>query len=222
MLDHISLEDRWSLARTDCTLAPSPVNYTGPGCHLNVHGNFSDHGKVEAQGRLFSENHSACLTSCLRPEQWNGAQSELTGKQKGTNWHQGRRVPGTEQGCDDQRLHYHLLGAEWKILLACGLDLPATGDNDIKYKLVFKLFKSGNCTWFACPTEELWVNSELLAFSCCCCCLSIKFSDAMCAKQDTTVGDEETWALSWNCVNSSSFWEKLTSFTRYPGNHEEW
>lgn len=31
------------LARTDCTLAPPSVNYTGPCCHWNLQGNFSDH-----------------------------------------------------------------------------------------------------------------------------------------------------------------------------------
>lgn len=31
----------------------------------------------------------------------------------------------------------------------------------------------------------------------------------MCVKQDKTVGDKETWALSWNCLDSRNC---LTSF----------
>lgn len=114
MLDRISLEER-RLARTDCTLAPSPVNYMRPCCHLVIMERWT-----LREG--FSENHSACLTSRLRPEQWNSA--EWTDCQaKGTNWHQGREE---SQDCNDQRLYYHLLGVEWKILLACGLDFTST------------------------------------------------------------------------------------------------
>lgn len=159
MLDHISLEDR-SLARTDCTLAPSPVNYTGPCCHLNVHGNFSDHGKVEAQGRLLWK--SFCLSDVMLTAWAMEWCTEWTDWQaKGTNWHQAREKSPWDRTNRNAMTRDYITtcsGQNEKSSLLAVWILPATGDNDIKYKLVFKLFKSGNCTWFACPTEELYVS----------------------------------------------------------------
>lgn len=107
-----------------------------------------------------SEKHSACLTSRLRPEQWNGAE-RADGRAEGTDWHQAREKSPWDRTNRDAMTRDYITtcsGQTDKSSLLVLWILPATGDNDIKYKLVFKLFKSGNCTWFACPTEELYVS----------------------------------------------------------------
>lgn len=115
-----------------------------------------DHGKVEAQGRLkiilLVWRHAYEGLS-----NGNGAQSELTGKQKVlTGIKQGEKSPlGQNRDAMTRDYITTCSGQNEKSSLLAVWILPATGDNDIKYKLVFKLFKSGNCTWFACPTEEL-------------------------------------------------------------------
>lgn len=164
-----------------------------------------------------SEKHSACLTSRLRPEQWNGAE-RADGRAEGTDWHQAREKSPWDRTNRDAMTRDYITtcsGQTDKSSLLVLWILPATGDNDIKYKLVFKLFKSGNCTWFACPTEELYVSKFwavgfffffLLFFE------HWVFRCNVCEARHNSWRWGDMGLILELCEFHVVFWEKLTSF----------